>query len=270
MRIAYLDCFSGISGDMFLGALLDAGVPFELFQKTVAGLNIGAAGAFARRPGGHFRHQTRRHREWREGHAARGVLGRSPCRPAIRTNTTDHHDRRHLSAILQIIAAAPVSERAKHTASEIFRALGAAEAKVHNVSMEDVHFHEVGAADAIVDILCAAVGAEALGVEQFISSPLNVGGGTVACAHGVMPVPAPATLELLQGAPIYSGDIQKELVTPTGAAIIKVLVSSFGPRPMMTTEKIGYGAGARDFSGHPNVLRLSVGETTAACVRLQR
>ena len=175
-----------------------------------------------------------------------------------------HDNDRHLSAILDIIAAAPVSDHVKRTASEIFIALGAAEAKVHNVGIEDVHFHEVGAADAIVDILCSAVGAEALGVEQFIASPLDVGGGTVACAHGVLPVPAPATLELLNDAPIYSGDIQKELVTPTGAAIVKVLVSSFGPRPVMKTEKIGYGAGSREFSGHANVLRLSVGETDAA------
>jgi len=166
-----------------------------------------------------------------------------------------------LSEILKIIAAASVSERVKHTASGIFRALGAAETKIHNVDIEEVHFHEVGGADAIVDILCTAVGAEALGVERFMCSPLNIGGGTVACAHGVFPVPAPATLELLRGVPVYSGDIQKELVTPTGAAIVKVLVSSFGPRPMMTTEKIAYGAGTRDFSGHPNVLRLSVGET---------
>ena len=116
-------------------------------------------------------------------------------------------------------------------------------------SIEDIHFHEVGAADAIVDIVCAAVGAEALGVDEFRCSPLNVGGGTVACAHGVLPVPAPATLELLKGVPIFSGEIQKELVTPTGAAIVKVLVSSFGPRPTMTAENIGYGAGSRDFAG---------------------
>ncbi len=138
---------------------------------------------------------------------------------------------------------------------------------MHNVGIEEVHFHEVGAADAIVDIVCAAVGAEALGVEQFIASPLNVGSGTVTCAHGVFPIPAPATLELLRDAPIYSGEIQKELVTPTGAAIVKVLVSSFGPRPVMTTEKIGYGAGARDFIGHPNVLRLSVGEAQTTGTR---
>jgi len=181
--------------------------------------------------------------------------------------TAEHHHHSHargLSEILKIIAAASISERAKRTASEIFIALGAAEAKVHNVAIEEVHFHEVGAADAIVDIVCAAVGAEALGVEQFICSPLNVGSGTVTCTHGVMPVPAPATLELLKDAPIYSGEIQKELVTPTGAAIVKVLATSFGPRPMMTTEKAGYGAGSRDFAGHPNVLRISIGEAAVS------
>ena len=266
MRIAYLDCFSGISGDMFLGALLDAGVPLELFQKTVADLNIGASLELSRvdRAGisaakldvvVNGEKDVPREEFWTDH---RGGDSHQHDRPH------DHHNDRQLSAILRILAAAPVSGSAKRTASEIFSALGAAEAKVHNVGIEDVHFHEVGAADAIVDILCAAVGADALGVDQFVSSSLNVGGGTVACSHGVAPVPAPATLELLRGAPIYAGDIQKELVTPTGAAIVKVLVSSFGPRPMMTTEKIGYGAGARDFPRHANVLRLSVGETAAA------
>ncbi len=186
-------------------------------------------------------------------------------------HTHDHprahdHDRSHgrsLSDILSLISAAPLGERARQLSSEIFLALGAAEAKIHNVDLEGIHFHEVGSADAIVDIVCAAVGAEALAVDEFICSPLNVGGGTVACAHGVLPVPAPATLELLQGVPIYSGEIQKELVTPTGAAIVKVLVSRFGPRPAMTTDNVGYGAGSRNFAKHTNVLRISIGETAA-------
>jgi len=351
MRIAYLDCFSGISGDMFLGALLDAGVPFAILQKTVADLNIGATLEIARVDRGgisatkldvivngekdlpreefwekqnrgqgpgvrdqeksgqwpvasgqtveaahsqenrgthsheHSHHGTAdpsaplQHPTERETGAQRG--------PRLRSGRDDksglvsgtevaadhqfhshthadghtHTHGRHLSDILRIIAAAPLSERVKQTAGEIFLALGAAEAKIHNVDLEHIHFHEVGAADAIVDIVCAAVGAESLGVDEFRCSPLNVGGGTVRCAHGVMPVPAPATLELLQGAPIYSGEIQKELVTPTGAAIVKVLASSFGPRPAMTTSTVGYGAGARNFDGHANVLRISVGET---------
>jgi pyridinium-3,5-bisthiocarboxylic acid mononucleotide nickel chelatase len=260
MRIAYLDCFSGISGDMFLGALLDAGVPFSLFEKTVADLNIGAALELSR--------------------VDRGEISASKLDVLVNgekdmprdefwahrrhEHAPSHQDARNLGEILSIIAAAGISDGAKQTASEIFHALGAAEAKIHNINIPEVHFHEVGAADAIVDIVCAAVGAEALAVDQFISSPLNVGSGSVPCAHGVLPVPAPATLELLQGAPIYSGDIEKELVTPTGAAIVKVLVSSFGPRPVMTCEKIGYGAGARNLPGHANVLRITLGEKQAS------
>jgi len=259
MPIAYLDCFSGISGDMFLGALLDAGVPFELLQNTVANLSLGAALELSRVD--------------RAGVAATKVdvvVNGERDQPREEAWAHEepaghrHHPHRGLSEILQTIQSAEISASAKRTATDIFRALGTAEAKIHNVGVEDVHFHEVGAADAIVDIVCSAVGAEALGVERFIASPLNVGGGTVTCAHGVFPVPAPATLELLRDAPIYSTDIQKELVSPTGAAILKVLVSSFGPRPVMTTGKIGYGAGSRDFPGHPNVLRICVGDAQAA------
>jgi hypothetical protein len=288
MRIAYLDCFSGISGDMFLGALLDAGVPLEAFERTVAELNVGAklecsrvdragisatkldvivagekdmpreefwekqlSAASSQSPVGH-RHAP----EARD----QGPGARDEASSVATAEHRHHAPARGLNEILQSIAAAPIGEQAKRKAGEIFVALGAAEAKVHNAGIEDIHFHEVGATDAIVDIVCAAVGAEALGVEQFVCSPLNVGGGTVTCSHGVMPVPAPATLELLKDTPIYSGEIQKELVTPTGAAIVKVLATSFGPRPTMTTEKIGYGAGSRDFAGQPNVLRISIGE----------
>jgi uncharacterized protein (TIGR00299 family) protein len=283
MPIAYLDCFSGISGDMFLGALLDAGTPFELFQKTVADLHIEAtlqrsrvdrAGIAATKLDVIIAGEKDMPREefWDK---QRPVAG-SPLpvssehmdanRAPFREHSHAHHHAhgRSLSAILKIIAAADISERAKQIANEIFLALATAEAKVHKARLEDIHFHEVGAADAIVDIVCAAVGAEALGVEEFISSPLNVGGGTITCSHGTMPVPAPATLELLKDTPIYSGEIQKELVTPTGAAIVKVLASSFGRRPAMRTETIGYGAGARDFNGHPNVLRISIGDLVAA------
>ena len=297
MRIAYLDCFSGISGDMFLGALLDAGVPFELFEKAVDGLNLGAklecsrvdragisatkfdvivsgekdlpreefwakAGTRDQRPGTRGQESAR---SSEGGQPHRHNYGHSRAASSIATDDPhDHSEARGLSEILKIISAAPIGERTKQTANEIFVALGAAEAKVHNLGIDEVHFHETGAVDAIVDIVCAAVGAEALRVEQFLCSPLNVGGGTVTCSHGVMPVPAPATLELLKNTPIYCGEIQKELVTPTGAAIVKVLAASFGPRPQMTTEKIGYGAGSRDFAGHSNVLRISIGEAQLA------
>ena len=303
MRIAYLDCFSGISGDMFLGALLDAGVPFAILEKTVADLNIGATLEIARvdragisatkldvvvngekdMPREEFweKQNSRGQRAGVRGQESEigqwPVVSGQIIEPAHSHQHGDTHSHgeagahshahthgRHLSDILGIIAAAPLTDRSKQVAGEIFLALGAAEAKIHNVDLEHIHFHEVGAADAIVDIVCAAVGAEALGVDEFRCSPLNVGGGTVRCAHGVMPVPAPATLELLQGAPIYSGEIQKELVTPTGAAIVKVLASSFGPRPPMKTASVGYGAGSRNFDGHANVLRISIGETADA------
>jgi hypothetical protein len=289
MRIAYLDCFSGISGDMFLGALLDAGVPFAILEKTVADLNIGATLEIARVNRGGIsatkldvlvngekdmpREEFWEKQKGRDQGSGGGdqasesnqwpvTSGQTgePAEHGSHSHEHPHTHGRHLSEILRLIDAAPLSNRVKQVAREIFLALGAAEAKIHNVALEHIHFHEVGAADAIVDIVCAAVGAEALGVDEFICSPLNVGGGSVTCAHGVMPVPAPATLELLQGAPIYAGEIQKELVTPTGAAIVKVLASKFGPRPPMTTASVGYGAGARNFDGHANVLRLSVGE----------
>ena len=294
MRIAYLDCFSGISGDMFLGALLDAGVPLELFEKTVASLNIGAtlersrvdrAGISATkldvlvdgekdmpRDGSSQwpvvsgqssvasgdRVAAQEEPDLADTHAHSSGAGSTAHWP-LRSDHSHAHGR-SLSDTLKTIAAAPISERARQLANEIFLALATAEAKVHNLGLEKVYFHEVGAADAIVDIVCAAVGAEALAVDEFVCSPLNVGGGTVTCAHGTMPVPAPATLELLKGAPIYSGDMQKELVTPTGAAIVKVLAARVGPRPVVNTEVVGYGAGARDFNGHPNVLRISIGE----------
>jgi uncharacterized protein (TIGR00299 family) protein len=166
-----------------------------------------------------------------------------------------------LKEICQIINAASISQSAKDRAIKIFEALGAAEAKVHNTDIEKIHFHEVGAIDAIVDIVCASVGAEALGVDEWVCSPLNVGGGTVNCAHGTFPIPAPATLELLKNAPVYSGEIQKELVTPTGAAIVSVLARRFEKFPAIKAEKIAYGAGTRNFKNFPNVVRLTVGET---------
>src|ERR1700688_576035 len=174
-----------------------------------------------------------------------------------------HGHSRGLKQIRETISGASISERAKKTAIEIFEALGRAEAKIHNSSIERVHFHEVGAVDAMVDIVCAAVGAEALGVDEFICSSLNVGGGTVKCAHGTFPVPAPATVELLAGAPVYSSGIQAELVTPTGAAIVTTLASRFAAFPEMKIEKSGFGAGSRDFPGHPNVVRLTVGEAAS-------
>src|ERR1700693_5161330 len=300
MRIAYLDCFSGISGDMFLGALLDAGVPAKLFEETVAALNIGARLELSRvnRSGisgtkldcyVHGEKEVPREVFWTQhSHSGEHNHDRRHKQEHSHDNTHDHsrpvelrehnyaqtrseaaraqepHVHEHgrgLKEIRQVIRKAAISEGAKNTAVAIFEALGAAEAKIHNSDIESVHFHEVGAVDAIVDIICAAVGAEALGVDEIVCSPLNVGGGTVKCAHGVFPVPVPATVELLKGAPVYSSGIQLELVTPTGAAIVKTLCKTFTSFPEMKIDKTGYGAGSRDFPGHANVVRLTIGET---------
>jgi uncharacterized protein (TIGR00299 family) protein len=299
MRIAYLDCFSGMSGDMFLGALVDAGVPAKLFEDTVATLNIGARLELSRvtRSGiaatkvdvfangekelpreVFFEQQSRaqkhehdhghepghkhgpEHVELKEhNYSQSGHEGTRAASPAPH----EHEHGRGLNEIREIIRRAGISDGAKRTAIAIFEGLGAAEARIHNTDIEKVHFHEVGAVDAMVDIVCAAVGAEALGVDEIVCSPLNVGGGTVKCAHGVLPVPVPATVELLQGAPVYSSGIQMELVTPTGAAIVKALTKRFAPFPAMTIEKSGYGAGTRDFPGQANVVRLTIGEAQA-------
>jgi uncharacterized protein (TIGR00299 family) protein len=298
MRIAYLECFSGISGDMFLGALLDAGVPPEVFTRTVAALGVNARLEISRvdrrgisatkldviaagekelpreefwekesKPAehSHAHSQEQAHTHNHEhSHGATDSSSHTHSHSHDHEHELDHsHSHRGLKEIRQIISAASISQAPKDRAIRIFEALGAAEAKVHNTDIEKIHFHEVGAIDAIVDIVCASVGAEELGVDEWVCSPLNVGGGTVVCAHGTFPVPAPATLELLKKAPVYSGEIQKELVTPTGAAIVSVLASRFSQFPAMKTEKIGYGAGTRNFKNSPNVLRLTVGETAA-------
>ncbi|HKF20073.1 MAG TPA: nickel pincer cofactor biosynthesis protein LarC [Candidatus Angelobacter sp.] len=291
MRIAYLECFSGISGDMFLGALVDSGVSPELLKRTVEALGVEAHLEISRvdRSGisatkvdvivagekelpreefwekqakhGHNHAQDHQHHHHSHEHKHPHEHGHEQKHE----HSHEHgHPHRGLNEIREIIGKAAISESAKARAVRIFEALGAAEAKVHNTAVENIHFHEVGAVDAIVDIVCAAVGAETLGVDQWVCSPLNVGGGTVECAHGTFPIPAPATLELLKNAPVYSGEIQKELVTPTGAAIVSVVASRFAPFPRMKIDKAGYGAGARDFKGHPNVLRLTVGESQSA------
>jgi uncharacterized protein (TIGR00299 family) protein len=292
MRIAYLECFSGMSGDMFLGALVDAGVLTALLEETVAALGLGARLEISRviRSGisaakvdvwvdgekdlpleeyweqqqahqhlHEHSHGDHGHEHHRHSHSHNSEISRAGA-PA------PHEHGRGIREIREIISAAGISESARKTAIAIFEALGAAEGKIHDTSIEKVHFHEVGAVDAMVDIVCAAVGAEALGVDEIICSPLNLGGGMVKCAHGTFPVPAPATVELLKDAPVYSSGLQAELVTPTGAAIVKTLASRFAAFPEMKILKSGYGAGSRDFPGHPNVARLTVGETTAVAL----
>ena len=291
MRIAYLDCFSGISGDMFLGALVDAGVSVKLLEDTVAALEVGARLEISRVTRGgiaatkvdvyaHGEKDLPREVFWEQAQSADAAhshehadaLGHAhwhvhpphghPTHP--HSPEDDHPHDRGLKEICAIIEKAAIGGTAKATAVRIFEALGAAEAEIHKTTIEQVHFHEVGAVDAMVDIVCAAVGAEALGVDEWVCSPLNVGGGTVKCAHGTLPVPAPATVKLLAGAPVYSSGPQVELVTPTGAAIVKTLVTRFAAFPAMKIAKAGYGAGSRDFPNHPNLLRLTIGEAAKA------
>ncbi len=302
MRIAYLECFSGISGDMFMGALVDAGVARQTLHDAVAALNIGARLEISRvvrggisatkvdvwvdgekdlpreeywegrrqehkRPGDRLSRHQHQHADGRcqEKHShdrPRSHVGETATAtgPARDEETHSHSHGRGLNEIRRIISSAAISPTAKNKAIAVFEALGGAEAKIHSCSIDSVHFHEVGAVDAMVDIVCAAVGSEALGVDEFICSPLNVGGGTVKCAHGTFPVPAPATVALLTSAPVYSSGLQAELVTPTGAAIVKTLASRFVSFPEMTIEKTGYGAGSRDFPSHANVVRLTLGQ----------
>jgi uncharacterized protein (TIGR00299 family) protein len=272
MRTGYLECFSGISGDMLLGALVDAGVPFALLEETAALLSVGARLE--------MRHVSR------GGIAGTKVDVLTPDEPAAEhahshddpsEHPHEHHAHEHhthqpahthaehrsLSAILAIIRATALSEAVKERAIRAFQLLGEAEAAIHSIPIEKVHFHEVGAVDTIVDIVCTAAGCEALGVDRWLCSPLNVGSGTVECQHGTLPVPAPATLALLGSAPVYAAGPPMERVTPTGAAILRMLNVTYAPLPAMQIMAAGYGAGGRETPGQPNLLRLLVGEENA-------
>jgi hypothetical protein len=242
MAIAYFDCFSGISGDMTLGALVDAGLPIEVLRSELAKLNL---------PGYTITAEQVR----RSGLAATKVHV-----------VLDEQEQpaRHLSEIQKIINGSALSSAVKQKSISIFQRLAEVEAKVHGTTPEKIHFHEVGAVDAIVDIVGSVIGLEHLGITEIIGSPMNVGSGTVHTSHGKLPVPAPATAELLKNIPIYSSSITIELTTPTGAAIISTLAASFGPLPQMSMSRIAYGAGNKDIPGQPNVLRLMIGEPVSA------
>lgn len=238
MRIAYFDCFAGASGDMILGTLVDAGLDLELLKQELAKLNLSHYAISA------------------EKTVKSGIAGTS-----LKITADDEYHRnhpRHLQDIESIITGSSLRPAVKSASLAIFRQLAEAEAKVHNIGVEQVHFHEVGAVDAILDIVGAAAGLALLGIERVYCSPLHVGAGTVQCQHGTLPVPAPATAELIKGKPVYSSGIIGELLTPTGAAILTTLGASFGNMPAMTVEKIGYGAGHYDLS-IPNLLRVFVG-----------
>jgi uncharacterized protein (TIGR00299 family) protein len=271
MRIGYLECFSGISGDMLLGALVDAGVPFRSLEETAAALNVGArlemrkvsrGGLAATKvdvitpdtPPAEPEHTHHEHEH--EEH----LSGASGVSALHHHHAHSHAAHRSLSAILEIIRSAPLSEAVKQRSMAAFQMLGEAEAAIHSMPVEEVHFHEVGAVDTIIDIVCSAAGAEALGVERWLASPLNVGSGTVVCQHGTLPVPAPATLALLGSAPVYAAGEPMERVTPTGASLLRMLDVQYAKLPPMRIVKTGYGAGGRETHGQPNLLRLLLGE----------
>ena len=236
----YLDAFSGISGDMTVGALADAGADRDAIAAAIHSLQVGATVSFES--------------------VKRQGIGATKFRVAV--EETKKH--RHLPHIVKMIQGAEISERARRDAIAIFERLGEAEAKTHQVPIEKVHFHEVGAADSIADILGAAVAFDSLGVTEIVCSAVNVGSGTVSTEHGVLPVPAPATARLLENAPVYARGPAMELTTPTGAAIAVTLASAFGTLPPVRITRTGYGAGDRDFPGQANVLRVILGEPTGA------
>jgi uncharacterized protein (TIGR00299 family) protein len=259
MRIGYLECFAGISGDMLLGALVDAGVSPSLLAETAASLNLAATLSF----------ESVDRSGISAGKARVLVNGHEADAPHSHEHRHDHHHHDHelhhgrnMPAIREVLNQATIPAEARALALRAFELLGEAEAGIHNVPLDQVHFHEVGAVDAIIDITCAAVGLTSLHVDRWYSSPVNVGSGHVECAHGRFPVPAPATASLLRGIPIYSEGPAMELTTPTGAALLRALDCDF-TRPAAVFDQIGYGAGTRNPERFPNVLRISIGESAA-------
>jgi uncharacterized protein (TIGR00299 family) protein len=285
LRILYFDCFSGASGDMVLGALIDAGVSLDGIRRALGSLAISPDSVWTEqvvragiratkfcvvgeepavvRAHSHHHHDdgpdkvrpTSDHGH-SHGHQHGHEHGHQHSHDAVH-----HHAHRSLAEINQLIERSALSASGKARAKDLFLHLGTAEAAIHGTTLEKVHLHEVGALDSIIDIVGAVHAMEAIGADRVVASPLNVGGGMIRSAHGLYPVPAPATLRLLEGAPIYSGPQQNEMVTPTGALLVKAYASEFGSVPPMTVRAIGYGAGNRDFPDTPNVLRVLIGDT---------
>ena len=237
MRIAYFDCFSGVSGDMILGALIDAGADLHKLESELGKLKISGFTLKA------------------EKTIRRGLSG-----TRFFVDADHSHAERHLTDIERIVDNSGLADDIKTRAKTIFRDLAHVEAKIHNTNPGDVHFHEVGGLDSIVDVVGSLIVMKMLGIETMYASRIPVGTGFVECDHGILPLPAPATLELLKGIPVHASSIEKELVTPTGIAILKHVVQSFGAIPEMKIEHIGYGAGSRDLK-IPNLLRVWIGET---------
>ena len=266
MRIGYFECFAGISGDMLLGALVGAGVSPAILIETAASLNLGATLSFESVDRSGI--NASKARVLVNGHEADA----SPDRPHPHDHHHHHEDEhahdhaghahqhgRNLPPIREILNNAPLAAQARALALRAFELLGHAEAAIHNVPLDQVHFHEVGAVDAIIDVACAAAGLVSLNVDRWHCSPVNVGSGFVDCAHGRYPVPAPATASLLRGIPTYSEGPAMELTTPTGAALLRALDCDF-TRPVAAFDQVGYGAGTRNPARFPNVLRISTGE----------
>ncbi len=243
MKIAYFDCFSGVSGDMILGALVDAGVGIDVLRAELGKLDL---------PG--YEITTLR--------LNRGGIAATKVHVCVEQK---EQPARRLSRIRKIIEDSTLSENIKSRSISIFEILAKAEAKVHGTTVDEVHFHEIGAVDAIVDIIGAVIGIDYLGIGELHSSPVNLGSGEVETAHGVLPVPAPATAELLKGIPCYGSTAPFELATPTGAAIMGSFAVRFGPLPEMQISRVAYGAGGKDIEGRPNVLRMIIGELQPRC-----
>ena len=240
MRIAYFDCFAGASGDMILGALMDAGLSVERLREELAKLHLS-------------------HYEVSVEKVIKKGIGGSQAIIAVDDHHGHHHQHRNLHHIEEIIGSSSLDDAVKQKSLKIFRRLAEVEAKVHQTTIDHIHFHEVGAMDAIIDVVGGVSGLTALEIERVYCSPFHVGTGTVKCAHGILPIPAPATAELIKGKPFYSTGVAGELLTPTGAAILTTISSGFGPMPAMTLEQIGYGAGTFEHD-IPNLLRIMIGE----------
>ncbi len=282
MRTLYLDCFSGISGDMFIGALIDAGGDSTLLEEELQKLNISEEYKLSWRKvvkngisstkfdvelseiadhkydDGH--QHNHKHEDVDHNHEHEHSDHHHKHEHSDHHEHSHHHSHRAYQDIVKLIDGSQLSQKVKETSLNIFRKIGEAEGLIHGISLEKVHFHEVGAVDSIIDIVGASILINKLEIQKIKSSPVCVGAGKVHIDHGIYPIPAPATLEILKGVPLQQSNIKSELTTPTGAAIVSVLSEDFCTVPSMTVQSVGYGAGTKDFEKHPNVLRVIIGE----------
>lgn len=263
MKILYFDCFSGAAGDMVLGALIDAGLPLEDLRRALGSLAVDREAIWTERVTRAGISATKLHVRGEPAHGHDAGSHQHDASSHRHESDSHRHGHRTVEEIHCLIGGSALSKTAKIRAKELFTKLGEVEAAIHGTTIDQVHLHEVGALDSIIDIAGAVFALEALGIDRVVSSPVNVGSGTVRSAHGVYPVPVPAAARLLEGHPVYAGSQTGELVTPTGALLVTSYAESFGPVPAMRLEKVGYGAGSRDFKDTPNVLRVLIGEADA-------